>query len=108
MGAPRRRSTTRVTPRSREQSIPYYEAKGHTVLAPAYPGFEVGVEALRADPRRGAYQPAGVFSRVRGDGPALRPQVAVGEQRDPALAASMRDLAAHAGKRNVADALIWH
>ncbi|MEV6816418.1 alpha/beta hydrolase [Micromonospora sp. NPDC051296] len=39
-----------VTPRSWEQWIPYYEAKGHRVIAPAYPGFEVEVEALRADP----------------------------------------------------------
>ena len=28
----------------------HYEAKGYTVLTPAYPGFEVEVEALRADP----------------------------------------------------------
>ncbi|BCJ59646.1 alpha/beta hydrolase [Micromonospora endophytica] len=39
-----------VTPRSWEQWIPYYEAQGHTVVAPAYPSFEVEVEALRADP----------------------------------------------------------
>jgi pimeloyl-ACP methyl ester carboxylesterase len=39
-----------VTPRSWEQWIPYYEAKGFRVLAPAYPGFEVEVEALNADP----------------------------------------------------------
>lgn len=41
-----------VTPRSWERWVPYYEAKGHTVLTPAYPGFEVEVEALRADPAR--------------------------------------------------------
>ena len=39
-----------MTPRSWEHWIPYYEAKGHTVLTPAYPGFDVEVEALRADP----------------------------------------------------------
>src|SRR5262249_22909366 len=39
-----------VTPRSWENWVPYYEAKGHTVLTPAYPGFEVEVEALREDP----------------------------------------------------------
>jgi pimeloyl-ACP methyl ester carboxylesterase len=39
-----------VTPRSWEQWIPYYEAKGFRVLAPPYPGFEVEVEALNADP----------------------------------------------------------
>src|SRR6187200_547812 len=39
-----------VTPRSWEHWKTYYEAKGFKVLTPAYPGFEVEVEALRADP----------------------------------------------------------
>ncbi|HMN99119.1 MAG TPA: alpha/beta fold hydrolase [Miltoncostaeaceae bacterium] len=39
-----------VTPRSWEDWIAHYEAKGRTVLAPGYPGFEVEVEALNADP----------------------------------------------------------
>ena len=39
-----------VTPRSWEDWIAHYEEKGYTVLAPAYPGFEVEVEALNADP----------------------------------------------------------
>lgn len=39
-----------VTPRSWEHWIPYYEAKGYRVLAPAYPGLEVEVEALNRDP----------------------------------------------------------
>ena len=39
-----------VTPRSWEHWITHYEAKGFTVLAPGYPGFEVEVEALNADP----------------------------------------------------------
>jgi esterase/lipase len=39
-----------VTPRSWEHWIAHYESKGHRVLAPAYPGFEVEVEALSADP----------------------------------------------------------
>jgi pimeloyl-ACP methyl ester carboxylesterase len=38
-----------VTPRSWESWIARYESKGHRVLAPAYPGFEVEVEALNAD-----------------------------------------------------------
>jgi hypothetical protein len=33
-----------------EYWIPHYEAKGYHVLAPAYPGLEVEVEALNADP----------------------------------------------------------
>ena len=39
-----------VTPRSWEHWKEHYEARGYTVLTPAYPGFEVEVEALRADP----------------------------------------------------------
>jgi pimeloyl-ACP methyl ester carboxylesterase len=39
-----------VTPRSWEDWIAHYEAKGFNVIAPAYPGFEVEVEALNADP----------------------------------------------------------
>jgi pimeloyl-ACP methyl ester carboxylesterase len=39
-----------VTPRSWEHWIAHYEARGYTVIAPAYPGFDVEVEALNADP----------------------------------------------------------
>ncbi len=39
-----------VTPRSWEDWKAHYEAKGYKVIAPAYPGFEVEVEALNADP----------------------------------------------------------
>jgi pimeloyl-ACP methyl ester carboxylesterase len=39
-----------VTPRSWENWITHYEARGYRVIAPAYPGFEVEVEALNADP----------------------------------------------------------
>src|SRR5262245_15049670 len=39
-----------VTPRAWEGWKKRYEAKGYTVLTPAYPGFEVEVEALREDP----------------------------------------------------------
>jgi pimeloyl-ACP methyl ester carboxylesterase len=39
-----------VTPRSWEGWATYYEDKGFTVVTPAYPGFEVEVEALNADP----------------------------------------------------------
>ncbi|WP_454729476.1 alpha/beta hydrolase [Cellulosimicrobium protaetiae] len=40
-----------MTPRSWEHWVTYYEAKGLTVLTPAYPGFEVEVEALRENPQ---------------------------------------------------------
>ncbi len=39
-----------VTPRSWEDWIARYESRGYRVLAPAYPGFEVEVEALNRDP----------------------------------------------------------
>src|SRR5215208_2594122 len=39
-----------VTPRSWENWIKRYEGRGYRVLAPAYPGFEVEVEALNEDP----------------------------------------------------------
>lgn len=39
-----------VTPRSWEHWKARYEAKGFTVITPAYPGFEVEVEALNEDP----------------------------------------------------------
>jgi pimeloyl-ACP methyl ester carboxylesterase len=39
-----------MTPRSWGNWIEYYRAKGLTVLAPGYPGFEVEVEALRVTP----------------------------------------------------------
>jgi pimeloyl-ACP methyl ester carboxylesterase len=39
-----------VTPRSWEDWAAHYEGKGFRVIAPAYPGFEVEVEALNADP----------------------------------------------------------
>jgi Alpha/beta hydrolase family len=39
-----------MTPRSWENWITRYEGRGHRVLAPAYPGFEVEVEALHEDP----------------------------------------------------------
>lgn len=39
-----------VTPRSWEHWIERYQRAGYHVIAPAYPGFEVEVEALNADP----------------------------------------------------------
>jgi pimeloyl-ACP methyl ester carboxylesterase len=39
-----------MTPRSWEDWIDYYTAKGMKVIAPGYPGFEIEVEALRENP----------------------------------------------------------
>ena len=40
-----------MTPRSWEHWVTHYEAQGMTVLTPAYPGFEIEVEALRENPQ---------------------------------------------------------
>jgi hypothetical protein len=39
-----------VTPRSWEKWVERYQGRGYRVLALAYPGFEVEVEALNEDP----------------------------------------------------------
>ena len=39
-----------MTPRSWENWVSHYQARGFHVLTPGYPGFEVEVEALREDP----------------------------------------------------------
>ena len=39
-----------VTPRSWEKWVERYERRGYRVLTPTYPGFDIGVEALREDP----------------------------------------------------------
>jgi pimeloyl-ACP methyl ester carboxylesterase len=39
-----------MTPRSWENWVTYYQAQGHTVLTPGYPGFDIEVEALRENP----------------------------------------------------------
>jgi len=39
-----------MTPRSWENWVQHYQAKGLTVLTPAYPGFDIEVEALRENP----------------------------------------------------------
>ena len=39
-----------MTPRSWEHWVTHFQAKGYEVLTPAYPGFEIEVEALRENP----------------------------------------------------------
>ena len=39
-----------MTPRSWEGWVAHFEEKGYKVLTPAYPGFEIEVEALRENP----------------------------------------------------------
>ena len=45
-----------LTPRSWEHWKERYERYGHKVITPAYPGFEVEVEALREDPAHTDYK----------------------------------------------------
>jgi pimeloyl-ACP methyl ester carboxylesterase len=40
-----------MTPRSWQHWVEHYEAKGFRVLTPGYPGFDIEVEALRANPQ---------------------------------------------------------
>jgi len=39
-----------MTARSWDRWVEYYRAKGHEVIVPSYPGFEIEVEALRERP----------------------------------------------------------
>lgn len=39
-----------MTARSWDRWVEHYRAKGHEVIAPSYPGFEIEVEALREKP----------------------------------------------------------
>ena len=39
-----------MTARSWDNWVQYYRAKGHQVIVPTYPGFELEVEALREKP----------------------------------------------------------
>src|SRR6186997_3230432 len=39
-----------MTARSWDRWVEYYRAKGHEVIVPTYPGFEIEVEALRERP----------------------------------------------------------
>jgi pimeloyl-ACP methyl ester carboxylesterase len=56
-----------VTPRSWEDWIARYEQAGYRVLAPPYPGFEVEVEALNADPSPiEALTVPGIIQRLEG------------------------------------------
>ena len=66
-----------VTPRSWEEWKAHYEAKGYRVLTPAYPGFEVEVEALNADPSP--------IERLQVDDVVARLEAVVGELDPPPI-----------------------
>jgi pimeloyl-ACP methyl ester carboxylesterase len=69
-----------VTPRSWEKWIARYSEQGYRVLAPAYPGLEVEVEALNADPTpiEQLTVPAVVESYERVIGELDRPPILMG------------------------------
>ena len=69
-----------VTPRSWEEWITHFEGRGFKVLAPAYPGFDVEVEALRADPSPiEALEVPAIIERLEGIVGGLdRPPVLIG------------------------------
>jgi pimeloyl-ACP methyl ester carboxylesterase len=56
-----------MTPRSWERWVKRYESRGFRVLARAYPGLEVEVEALREDPSQiEALTVPGTFGHLEG------------------------------------------
>ena len=69
-----------VTPRSFEKWIARYSAQGYKVLAPAYPGLEVEVEALNANPTpiEQLTVPAVIESYERVIGELERPPILIG------------------------------
>jgi pimeloyl-ACP methyl ester carboxylesterase len=55
-----------VTPLCWEHWVAHYERQGHRVLAPAYPGLDATVDALRADPLPiAALTPEATLERLR-------------------------------------------
>ena len=82
-----------VTPRCWEHWIPFYERRGYEVIAPAYPGLEVEVEALRADPSPiEAVTVPGTVEHLEGIVSALeRPPIMIGHSFGGALVQILLD-----------------
>jgi pimeloyl-ACP methyl ester carboxylesterase len=85
-----------VTPRCWEHWVARYEGQGHRVLAPAYPGLEGSVEALRADPSPiAALTPEATLSALSDVVRALERPIVIGHCFGGVLARSLaRDSAA--------------
>jgi pimeloyl-ACP methyl ester carboxylesterase len=84
-----------LTPRSWEHWITHYERQGHQVLAPAYPGLEPEVEALRADPSPiAALTPGATLAHLRGIVARLEQPVVIGHSFGGVLARGLADLCA--------------
>lgn len=85
-----------VTPRCWEHWVARYERRGHRVLAPAYPGLEGTVEALRADPSPiAALTPEATLAALSGVVRALDRPIVIGHCFGGVLARTLaRDCAA--------------
>jgi alpha-beta hydrolase superfamily lysophospholipase len=80
-----------LTPRCWEHWIARYEAQGHCVLAPAYPGLDVEVEALRDDPSPiAALTPEATLAHLHGVVRACERPIVIGHSFGAVLARSLR------------------
>jgi pimeloyl-ACP methyl ester carboxylesterase len=79
-----------VTPLCWERWVARYEARGHRVVAPAYPGLEGSVDALRADPSPiAALTPEATLERLRSLVRSLDRPIVVGHCFGGVLARSL-------------------
>jgi pimeloyl-ACP methyl ester carboxylesterase len=84
-----------LTPRCWEHWIARYEAQGHRVLAPAYPGLDVEVEALRDDPSPiAALTPQATLARIEGVVREFERPIVIGHSFGAVLARSLRHVCA--------------
>jgi alpha-beta hydrolase superfamily lysophospholipase len=80
-----------LTPRCWEHWIVRYEQQGHHVLAPAYPGLDVEVEALREDPSPiAALTPQATLAHLEGVVRELERPIVIGHSFGAVLARSLR------------------
>jgi pimeloyl-ACP methyl ester carboxylesterase len=80
-----------LTPRCWEHWISRYERQGHRVLAPAYPGLDVEVEALREDPSPiAALTPQATLAHLEAVVRELERPVVIGHSFGAVLARSLR------------------
>jgi pimeloyl-ACP methyl ester carboxylesterase len=79
-----------LTPRCWEHWISHYERQGHHVLAPAYPGLEVEVEALREDPSPiAALTPEATLAHLEAIVHSLERPIVIGHSFGAVLARSL-------------------
>jgi pimeloyl-ACP methyl ester carboxylesterase len=84
-----------LTPRCWEHWIARYEQQGHRVLAPAYPGLDVEVEALREDPSPiAALTPQATLAHLEGVVREFERPIVIGHSFGAVLARSLRNVCA--------------